>query len=210
MADGALIEMARAERADLLEFLHTLQPHEWDEPSLCAGWQVRDVVAHMLSYEDLGPKEVARRFMRGRFSLDRVNASMLGSARRDHEYLLERLAEHLQPRGLTRAFGGMVAMLDATIHHQDIRRPLGKPRTIPQLRLRTALRLAILAPPVGALWRSRGLRLVATDVAWTFGRGREVRGPGEPLLMAIAGRHGAADELSGAGQSVLAARAGPS
>ena len=37
------------ERQALLELLETLTPEQWNAPSLCAGWRVRDVVAHMVS-----------------------------------------------------------------------------------------------------------------------------------------------------------------
>jgi uncharacterized protein (TIGR03083 family) len=46
--------LARAEREDLLDLLGTLAPEQWRAPSLCAGWSVHDVVAHVLSYEELG------------------------------------------------------------------------------------------------------------------------------------------------------------
>ncbi len=41
--------LARAEREDLLDLLGGLTPAQWRAPSLCAGWSVRDVVAHVLS-----------------------------------------------------------------------------------------------------------------------------------------------------------------
>ena len=40
--------MVAAERADLVEFLRTLSGDDWLVPSLCEGWRVRDVVAHLL------------------------------------------------------------------------------------------------------------------------------------------------------------------
>jgi hypothetical protein len=49
---------------------------------------------------------------------------------------------------------------------------------------------------------------VATDLDWATGRGPEVRGSGEALLMAMVGRHGVADELTGSGQPILAKRIG--
>ena len=39
-------ELARAERTQLATLLHSLTPQQWQTPSLCAGWSVRDVVAH--------------------------------------------------------------------------------------------------------------------------------------------------------------------
>jgi hypothetical protein len=52
--------------------------------------------------------------------------------------------------------------------------------------------------------RARGVRLVATDLDWSHGRGPEVRGNGEALLMAMAGRRAALDDLDGPGKAKLA------
>ncbi|MHA6779387.1 hypothetical protein ACVGOW_00065 [Pseudonocardia saturnea] len=68
------------------------------------------------------------------------------------------------------------SLTDGAIHHQDIRRPLGPPRTIPPER-RTVLDLARTAPTIGASKRVRGLTLTATDLDWTAGSGPVVRGP---------------------------------
>jgi uncharacterized protein (TIGR03083 family) len=205
----SLMHLARAERADLLELLTGLTPQQWDGPTLCTGWRVRDVVAHMISYEGLGRRELIGRFARGRLHQGRVND--IGVAeRRDAgpEELLALLEQRLEPNGLTTGFGCRVALLDAMIHQQDIRRPLGAARTIPAERLLPALSFARFAPPIGAFWRARGLRLVATDLDWAAGRGPEVLGPAEALLMAISGRRGVVQELAGPGQPTLAARIG--
>ncbi len=69
-----------------------------------------------------------------------------------------------------------------------------------------ALRFAPGAPPIGAAKRVRGLTFAATDLAWTTGKGPAVEGPGEALLMAMAGRPAALPELSGPGHATLAAR----
>lgn len=36
-----------AERRELADLLDTLRADQWDRPSLCAGWRVREVAAHM-------------------------------------------------------------------------------------------------------------------------------------------------------------------
>ena len=69
------------------------------------------------------------------------------------------------------------------VHQQDIRRPLGRPRAIPADRLVPALRTTLSAPCSGACCGS-GTSGVATDLDWAFGRGPEVRGTAEALLMA--------------------------
>ena len=141
--------MARAERADLADFLATCAPHEWEAPSLCAGWTVKDVVAHVVSYEELGTVGLLRRFVRGRI----VRANQVGVdeySPTSPQQLLEFLRRHLQPRGLTAGFGGMIALVDCTIHHQDIRRSLGRPRRIPPDRLERVLGLIPGNPRLGA------------------------------------------------------------
>jgi uncharacterized protein (TIGR03083 family) len=201
------MEMARAERTDLAEFLDTLTPQEWATPSLCTKWTVKDVVAHMISYEELGALGLIKRFLKGAI----VRANQVGVdefASLGPQQLLDFLRNHLTPQGLTAGFGGMIALIDGTIHHQDIRRTLGKPRTIPADRLTRILPLVPSNPRLGAGRRIRGLRLRATDVDWTHGRGPEVTGPGEALLMAMAGRPAALADLTGPGHATLAARLG--
>lgn len=199
--------LARAERADLAEFLASLEPRQWEAPSLCEGWGVRDVVAHMLSYEELSARGLLGRLTDGRFLPDRVNAVGLAEyGTRGPDELLTLLRDHLEPRGLPSAFGCRIALTDALIHHQDIRRPLGMPRQIPAERLLPALRLALTAPVIRGFWRVRGVRLVATDLDWCYGKGPEASGTAEALLMTIAGRRGVVGELSGPGQPRLAER----
>jgi uncharacterized protein (TIGR03083 family) len=113
---------------------------------------------------------------------------------------------HAEPHGLTGGFGGRIALTDGMIHQQDIRRSVGIPRTIDQERLRTALDFARFAPTIRGAWRARGVRLVATDLDWSHGSGPEVRGSGEALLMAMAGRRAALDDLDGPGKAKFAQR----
>jgi uncharacterized protein (TIGR03083 family) len=203
------MSLARAERADLADFLATLTPDQWDAPSLCDGWRVRDVVAHMFSFDELGLGGLVGRFVRGGFSPAGANAAGVAAyAEYSVDELLALVRRCQQPRGLTAGFGGKIALTDATIHHQDIRRPLGLPREIPPDRLRVALDFARTARPIGASKRIRGLTFVATDLDWAAGEGPAVEGPAESLLMAIAGRAGVVTELNGAGQPTLAERIG--
>ncbi|WP_134739756.1 maleylpyruvate isomerase family mycothiol-dependent enzyme [Nocardioides sp. 503] len=211
------LALARAERVDLLALLHDLDEGDWDRPTLCSEWTVRDVVTHVLSFEGVGWGAVLAHGLRrllpggGRGPLegplgpmDAVNEPP--RPRHDPALLVATLAGHLTPTGLTAGFGGRIALTDGLIHQQDLRRPLGRPRTIPAERLRAALSFAMYAPPVGAFRRVRGLRLVATDLDWSHGRGALVTGPGEALLLAAAGRAVALPELEGEGLERLASR----
>jgi uncharacterized protein (TIGR03083 family) len=197
--------MAYEERSDLATFLASLTPQEWRAPSLCDRWTVKDVVAHVVSYEELSTFGLAKRFTKGLI----VRANEVGVrefAPKSPSELLNFLHQHLQPRGLTAAFGGMIGLIDGTIHHQDIRRALGQPRTVPLGRLDRILPLVPRNPRLGAGRRIKGLRLTATDVAWQHGEGPAITGTGEALLMAMTGRHCALDELSGPGLAIMAER----
>ena len=201
------MSLARAERAEFAAMLREFTPQQWEAPTLCTEWPVRDVVAHVISYEELDGRGLLRRYARGRFVPRRVNAvGVADYAGHRPDQLVEVLERHLRPRGLTAGFGGRIALVDGVIHHQDVRRSLGIVRAVPVERLRPVLDFARVAPPIGAFGRIRGLRLVATDVDWAAGKGVEVSGPGEALLMAMAGRGDAVGELAGPGSSVLAGR----
>lgn len=203
-----VVALAAQERGQFAELLAALTPEQWDTPTLCTGWTVRDVAAHVIGYDELGWWGTIKLFARSGFSLAKSNAAHVAEADRSPARLVELFRTHQRPRGITAAFGGMIALVDGTIHQQDIRRPLGMPREIPAERLRTTLGLALKARPIGAGERAQGLKLVASDVDWTHGDGPEVRGTGEALLMALAGRGHAVPELSGPGAATLAQRVG--
>lgn len=199
------LEMATTERTELADLLTTLTPEQWEAQSLCERWRVRDVVAHVMSFDGVGLLGMARRVIRGRIiEANQVWVDELASL--STEQLLDRLRARLRPQGLATMFGGRLALLDVTIHHQDIRRPLGLPRRIPAERLRCVLGDSLHTPELPAWRLARGLRLTPTDLDWSHGKGPELTGPAEAVLMAITGRRSAIGELSGPGRQVLARR----
>lgn len=197
--------MATAERTDLADLLATLTPEQWEAQSLCARWRVRDVVAHVMSFDGVSLPGMFRRVIRGRIiDANQVWVDELASLSTDQ--LLDRLQARLRPQGLATIFEGRLALLDVTIHHQDIRRPLGLPRQIPAERLRCVLGDSLHTPELPGWHLARGVRLTPTDIDWSHGRGPELTGPAEAMLMAVAGRHSAVGELAGPGQQVLVRR----
>jgi uncharacterized protein (TIGR03083 family) len=198
--------LATDERLDLADLLDTLTPEQWEAPSLCQGWSVRDVVAHVVSYEELGMTGLLARRLRG---LGRGGPNEVGRAEyagRAPADLATFVRAHARPQGLTAWFGGAIGLTDGLIHHQDIRRALDAPRTVPAERLLVALEFALRSPKLPSRKDTHDLRLVATDLDWSHGSGPEVTGSAEALLMVIAGRSAALSELDGAGAPVLARR----
>ena len=198
-------EMARDEREAFASLLDGLTPQQWNTPTLCELWTVREVAIHTVSYDELSTAGLVGRFLKGRLNTDRINAiGVADYSDRSPEQITVLIRSYAQPHGLTGGFGGKIALTDGMVHQQDIRRSIGLPRTIDPERLRTALNFARFAPTIRGAWRARGVRLVASDLDWSHGRGPEVRGPGEALLMAMAGRRAALDDLDGPGNAKLA------
>jgi uncharacterized protein (TIGR03083 family) len=200
-------QMARDEREEFAALLEGLTPQQWTSPTLCEQWRVREVAVHTVSYDELSTAGLVGRFLKGRLNTDRINAiGVADYADSAPEQITAMIRAHAEPHGLTGGFGGRIALTDGMIHQQDIRRSVGIPRTIDQERLRTALDFARFAPTIRGAWRARGVRLVATDLDWSHGSGPEVRGSGEALLMAMAGRRAALDDLDGPGKAKFAQR----
>lgn len=204
---GAAVAMVCEERTSFANFVAGLSDQQWEAPSLCALWRVRDVVAHVLSYDDLSSSGWVRRYIvDAGCSIDRFNQVGVDFyADASPAELTALLRERVQPRGYMATFP-RIGLLDAMIHQQDIRRAIDVPRAIPEHRLRAALYAALRMPLTRGAWRARGLRLVAEDVHWSFGAGQAVAAPGEVLLMALAGRSTALAELRGAGAEVFRSR----
>jgi uncharacterized protein (TIGR03083 family) len=201
------MQMACEEREDFADLLAGLSPEQWEQTTLCERWRVRDVVAHVLSYDELSRWQLVRRFANGLLLPYRINAiGVTEYASRSPEQLTELMRTCIPPRGLTSGFGGMIALVDGMIHQQDIRRPLGIGRAIPPKRQQRVLNCALRSPAVRGARRARGICLVATDLDWVYGGGPEVTGPAEALLMAMAARPDALNQLTGPGKALLAQR----
>ncbi|MEV0551312.1 maleylpyruvate isomerase family mycothiol-dependent enzyme [Nocardia salmonicida] len=189
------------ERAELVELLRGLSEQEWETPSLCAGWRVRDVVGHLMQ-DTLSPLSYAGVVLKSRGSVNRTNNALAQSF---SELSTEQLVDKLdRESGRLSKYSPRLMLSDLVVHHQDIRRPLGRPRTIPADRL-----VAVLSYPDPFAFPGRftkGLRFVATDVSRSSGEGPEVRGPGEAIALAVVGRTVALDDLTGDGLPELRRR----
>ena len=210
-------KLVRQERVDVLSFLRELSAEQWETLSLCEGWKVRDVAIHLLVEEavnELGLTRTLMKMVRWRFSVHRANAWWVDrNADRPTSSIVEGFAKTIGDAGrYSRLLGPEVGLRATVIHHQDMRRPLGQSRSIPPERLIAVLNAVLTqkgSRNLGSRERSGSLRLRATDVEWESGDGPEVSGPGEAILMVLAGRSSALNELSGEGKDLLAARDQP-
>jgi uncharacterized protein (TIGR03083 family) len=211
MDENAVWSATDRERASLADLLDDLRADEWDVPSLCAGWRVREVAAH-LALAHTGPAEAVRGLVRARGSFDR----MIRDTAQRHA-----AAPPAQLTGEIRAMVGsrrhapgithLEPLLDVLVHGQDIAVPLGRPRAVPpDAAAAAATRVWTMPWPMSATFaarrRLRGLRLVATDTDWSVGDGDRVEGPVGALLLLLTGRTAAAlPRLDGPGTDRLRA-----
>ncbi|WP_240519506.1 maleylpyruvate isomerase family mycothiol-dependent enzyme [Amycolatopsis antarctica] len=85
------MRLAREERADLAEVLSQLTEQQWNAPTLCTRWRVRDVVAHIISYDHLARRTPCRgSALRPHRSADHSVLSGPGTAAGRHRHRLAR------------------------------------------------------------------------------------------------------------------------
>jgi len=194
-----------AERAALAATLGDLSPEEWQHPSLCPGWTVHDVAAHVIATPQIGWARVcamaARNLGRGYNGMIYREVKRLG-ARESRESILadyERYADSTRHVPVTTS---VEPLLDVLVHHQDVVRPLGRTRTMDPVAAAVAAdRARRLAFVMGKDARRmvRAVRMQATDIDWVRGSGPPITGPIQELLMLSSGRAPDRALLSGDG-----------
>ena len=195
------------ERRALVADLEKLTPEQWNTASLCDGWSVRDVVAHMTATAKITAGKFFPQFVGSGFNFEKVQAKGIaaerGAAAADTLAAFTRvLSATSKPPGPAETPLG-----ETLVHSEDIRRPLGITHeydTAAAIRVAEFYRKSNLI--IGGKRRAAGLRFRADNATWTAGDGPEVSGPLMSLVLAIAGRKAALDDLSGDGVATLRSR----
>lgn len=196
-------QMLLEERQELADLLAGLTTTQWESQSLCDDWSVLDVAGHLASSVGLTRRGLIARNVRYGAGTDGANArSATAWTAGGTAGIVEALADRKR-LGLG-FFYPKWALCEAVVHHQDIRLALDRPRDVPQDRLRVALSVLVRLPFITKASRpSRRVSLRATDVDWTHGKGPEVHGPAQSMMMALAGRSHGPPELAGPGVKIL-------
>lgn len=200
-------ERIAEERTALLETFEGLTPEQWETPSLCAQWNVRQVLGHLVVAADPPTGRFLVEAVKALGSFDKANDRLArAEAERPTADLIARYRERIGKRSTPPGFGPVAPLSDVILHGFDVRIPLGLPSERPAEQYE---------PTLGLLFDRRGqiafvpkgrpaLRWVATDHGWTHGSGDEVQGTTADLALAASGRGARIDALTGAGQPVLA------
>ena len=188
--DNDLMQAIAGERRDEVAMLAALPADAWDAPTLCAGWRVREVVAH---------QTMPFRYSGRRFALELLKAG--GRFDRMADHVARRDAGSMSPAELLAALadnvdhgwkppgGGLAgALTHDVIHGLDITVGVGVQRSVPPDRLMIALEQVTSRRrnPFGV--DLDGICLQADDLDWTFGSGTPLSGAAQDLLLVYCGR----------------------
>jgi uncharacterized protein (TIGR03083 family) len=200
MTDADLQPAVAAEFLALADLLGAASDAQWDTPSLCAGWRVREVIAHMTMAARYSEEEFMAELRACEFDFGRLSNKL---ASRDAELPAAELVaglradvmHHWRPPG-----GGYHGALNhVVIHGLDVTVPLSAPRRSPD----ETIRVVLDDLTEGGVQQHfgtgiSGRRLVATDLDWSYGSGPELRGAAEDLALVMCGRTVPDGRLQGA------------
>jgi uncharacterized protein (TIGR03083 family) len=197
-AKEVVLQQLVAERQELIDFCRTLRPDEWNTPSLCYGWSVRDVLAHVIGVQ----KNVS--FMLTSGTPKRANQRMVDVRKNMSTDELVRELESIKQPNFVAKLMPLIFLEDTWVHQQDMRWVLGAERQRRQDPDRMLLILNFLKK--GVERKKGGFVWTATDVNWTAGEGEPIGGAAEAVIMALMKRPLALDRLSGSGVATLKER----
>lgn len=200
--------LVHAERQSLIAFLESLDNDQWDAPSLCPAWTVHDVVAHLIDTAKTTRLNFIVGLAAARFDFDRQNAKGIERERGATSKETLDAFRAVVHRSSTPPAPLDTRLVEAIVHGEDIRRPLGEAHEYPIVAVERALRLQARTSNSfgGAKERVAGLALVASDADVTIGDGPAVTGSALSLLLAVSGRTVALADLDGPGTSELTSR----
>lgn len=179
------------ERSTLVELLRDMPESAWDTTSLCAGWRVRDVVAHLVLVTRVTVASLLVNLVRARGNIDRLihDTAVRHADRTPTAALLAELEATIDSRAVPVGTTPVDRLMDLLVHGQDIAVPLGVDRVMPSTPARLALdRVWTMGAPFHAQDRLAGYALTATDTSWSAGSGTPITGTAAELLMVVTGR----------------------
>ncbi|MFF0306940.1 maleylpyruvate isomerase family mycothiol-dependent enzyme [Streptosporangium sp. NPDC004379] len=199
MTEDDIRKAVAAERGEQADLLATLSPEQWDAPTLCEGWRVREVVAHttMPFRASLGRTLLGLVRARGNFNRMADRHARHDAATMSPETLLASLRDNVEHPWTPPGGGAAGALAHDVIHGLDITVGLGLDRRVPPERV--AMVLAGIRPKNIAFFGTdlTGVRLQATDIDWSHGTGAPLRGPAQDLLLVVCGRRLPPGRLTG-------------
>ncbi len=202
---AAIWQTVHSERQRLAADLSELGEEQWHIPSLCPGWDIHDVLAHLVDTARTSRLSFVRDLLTARMDFDRANENGIAREKRqDPQATIEALKEaavlmRTPPANLA------TRLVEAIVHGEDIRRPLGIAGCYPERAITQALAYQLRTPVSfgGGRERAAGLRLIDRKTGAAWGQGDDVEADSIELLLAVSGRRVGRDILKGSGASSL-------
>ncbi|UGT56339.1 maleylpyruvate isomerase family mycothiol-dependent enzyme [Nocardia asteroides] len=191
VTDDLVWRAVAEERTTLADLLNGLPESAWDTASLCDGWRVRDVVAHLVIATRVTLGSLLLELIRARGNTDRLihDTAVRLADRTPTTDLLADLRATIESRAIPFGTTPTDRLMDLLVHGQDIAVPLGLDRVMPIEAAQWSLeRVWTMGAPFHARRRLAGHALTATDTGWTAGSGTPVNGTAAELLMIVTGR----------------------
>lgn len=173
----------------LADLLAATAVETWDAPSLCEGWLVRHVIAHVTMPARLTPEQFGAEMAAAGGDFTVLSDTV---ATRDASLPVADLLGQLQSPGLHTwqppGGGSAGALSHAVIHSLDVTIALGRPAVAPA-EAATAV-LDQLTAARGTLFGIdlTDVRLEAADTGWSWGAGQLVRADSGSLVALLSGR----------------------
>ncbi len=200
MTNDDIYTAIATERLALANMFESLTPQQLRTPSLCEGWSVKHVAAHLtMSFNVTVPGLAIRAIGEGLSVSRAIDGMTREQERRPIGDIVHQIRDHAYDR--RHPPGAPAAPLtDVIVHGEDARRPLGITREIPFRWVATSMTFVTGGRAFGFVpsKRIRGLRFVSTDGDGMWGNGDIIHGPALSLLLAVLGRRVAFKDLGGA------------
>ncbi|MEV6831579.1 maleylpyruvate isomerase family mycothiol-dependent enzyme [Amycolatopsis sp. NPDC051102] len=192
-------DMIAAERRELADLLGSLPPSSWDSPSLCAGWRVAEVVAHMTMPFRLSTGRFVRELLKsgGRFNVMADRVARREAAELSRDALVSSLRDNADHPWRPPGGGAVGALSHDVIHGLDITTALNLDRRVPLERLEVIF--AAMKPKQVKYFGAdlAGIALCANDLDWSYGAGTPLTGAAQDLLLVLSNRRLPAGRLRG-------------
>lgn len=200
MSDQAEIRAAVvAERRSQVGLYGSLTEQQWKAPSLCAGWNVHELLAHTTMPFRYSLPRVMLEVVKARGNFDRMadRRARGDAAELTSEQLLASLRDNVEHPWAPPGGGPLGALSHDVIHGLDASAALGVDQHVSPERVLMVL-AGMSAKHIAAFGVDlAGIELRTTDAGWSYGSGEVVRGRAQDLLLVLCGRPVPADKLDG-------------
>ena len=204
--------MIAVQRRAVADVLSSLSDEQWATPSLCSGWTIRQVAAHLTMPFKVTMPSLLWRMVKVKGDFNRLSDEFAkAEASSPVASLVATLRANAEHRFTPPGFGPEAPLTDIVVHGLDIGVPLANTPPLPAEHANAALEF-LMSPKAtrGFLPKGRvaGLRFESTDSGWSAGSGPTVTGSAASLLLAMTGRRAGLEGLSGDGAGELGRRLG--